>query len=352
MITASDIRRHAEAMGFIACGVTDLAPNAHAAALDRWLLAGYGGTMRYIHRQAKKRKAPQLADAEARSVVVVLENYSRDDRAGNAQPPKVAKYAWGRDYHQTFGARLETLAGWLRERGAGHTRCYVDTGPLPERELARRAGLGWIGKNSMLIRPGTGSFFFIGEILTDLVLEPDAPFETDHCGSCTRCIEACPTGAIVEPRVVNATRCISYLTIEQKGPIPPELAPSLEGWAFGCDICNDVCPWNVRFAGQGGRGGQGGQDGQVGNPLQPDLRNLDPGLRRGDDGGGHSRDARLRGNDSGNPFDTMTESEFAERFEGTALMRPGLAGMRRNLAAVMHRDAPPPDGSRPATRDG
>jgi epoxyqueuosine reductase len=296
MISSEQVRQWALEAGFLACGITDLAPNAHGDALDRWLAAGYGGTMRYIHRQAKKRKQPALADSDAKTAIVVLDNYYYDDRNQNGQPPRIAKYARGRDYHETIGARLEALAERLRGAGAGHTRCYVDAGPLPERELARRAGLGWIGKNAMLIRPGVGSFFFIGEILTDLALEPDAPFATDHCGSCTRCLDACPTDAFVEPRVLDATRCISYLTIEQKGPIPDELAGRLNGWAFGCDICNDVCPWNVRFAGQ-----QGEQGEQV---MLHDI-------------------------------EQMTEEEFQHRFAGTPFSRPGLSGMKRNLNAAL-----------------
>lgn len=304
MTTSADVKRWAGEAGFLACGITDLAPNAYANALDQWLETGYGGTMRYIHRQARKRKAPALVDPEAKSVIVILDNYYYDDSVDNATPPRIAKYARGKDYHDTIGDRLEQLAARLRAGGATHTRCYVDTGPLPERELARRAGLGWIGKNAMLIRPGVGSFFFIGEILTDLQLAPDPAFETDHCGTCTRCIDACPTGAIVEPRVVDATRCISYLTIEQKGPIPDDFAQRMDGWVFGCDICNDVCPWNQRFA--------------------------SPGIHRGD--AESSEDAHNKAVHAS--FDTMSDAEFAERFAGTPLSRPGLAGMRRNMQTL------------------
>jgi len=304
VITADTVKAWAEEIGFLACGITGMEPNASARALDHWLDSGYGGTMRYIHRQSKKRKDPALADDRARSIVVVLDQYYHDDSTVNDTPPRIAKYARGRDYHQVLGARLERLAGKLREHGALHTRCYADTGPMAERELARRAGLGWIGKNAMLLRPGAGSFFFIGEVLTDLELEHDAPFETDHCGSCTRCLEACPTQAFVEPKVLDATRCISYLTIEKKGPIPEEFLPSMEGWAFGCDICNDVCPWNQRFADR--------------LPVAFGYRPTD-----------------LLAHKGVNYFDEMDEAEFDERFGGTPFSRPGLAGMRRNFHAAV-----------------
>jgi epoxyqueuosine reductase len=214
----------------------------------------------------------------------------------------VAKYARSEDYHRVTLARLDRLAEWLRGRGAAVARPYVDDGPIPERELAQRAGLGWIGKNTMLIRPGVGSFFFIGTIFTDLALPADPPFTTDHCGSCTRCLDACPTEAFVEPHVLDATRCISYLTIEQRGPIAESLVGQLRGFAFGCDICNDVCPWNHRFA----------------EPTTiEELRPL----------------PRLDGADPGY-FDRMDEAEFAARFSDTPFSRPGLAGMRRNLHAA------------------
>ena len=241
-----DIKAQAAEIGFIACGITDLSPMARGATLDRWLAKGYAGTMRYLHRQARKRKDPSKIAAEARSVVVVLDNYYSE--AADTGAPRVARYARGQDYHLATVDRLEQLAAYLRLRGAAYTRTFADAGPVPERELAQRAGLGWIGKNTMLIRPGAGAWFFIGSVLTDLVLPLDAPFETDHCGNCTRCLDACPTAAFVEPGLLDATRCISYLTIEQPGPVPAELVPKLEGWGFGCDICNEVCPWNQRFA--------------------------------------------------------------------------------------------------------
>ena len=303
MITVDDVRARAEALGFAACGITDPGPPPHADHLDRWLARGYAGTMRYLHRQARKRKDPRRNVPEALSVVVVLHNYYGEDLPAESRPPKVARYARGADYHAVTLARLETLAGFLRAAGATVARPYADAGPVPERELAQRAGLGWIGKNTMLIRPGLGSWFFIGSIFTDLPLAADPPFTADHCGSCTRCLDACPTGAFVEPRVLDATRCISYLTIELKGPIPEELAARMEGWVFGCDICNEVCPWNQRFASVG---------------TEPTFR---------------SRGA-LAGADP-ELFERMDEAEFDRRFGDTPLARPGLAGMRRNLRAAL-----------------
>ena len=214
----------------------------------------------------------------------------------------------GGDYHRVTRARIDQLGRWLLDRGARVAHSYVDDGPVPERALAHRAGLGWIGKNTMLIRPGAGSFCFIGTIFTDLPLPPDAPMTTEHCGSCTRCLDACPTGALVEPYMLDATRCISYLTIEQKGAIPPALAARLDGWAFGCDVCNDVCPWNERFA--------------TTTPVAELLprRSLD------------AADAEL--------FETMDDDEFRRRYGGTPFARPGLAGMRRNLRAALASASP------------
>ena len=252
---AERLKAYALELGFIACGVTDLAPTPHAELLDAWLAKGYAGTMRYLHRQARKRKQPKLIDPRPAAAVVVLDNYYTADTEADRAAPKVAKYARGKDYHRVTTGRLDSMAEFLRQNGATYARTFSDAGPVPERELAQRAGLGWIGKNTMLLRPGVGSFFFIGSVFTDLPLLPDLPFESDHCGSCTRCLDACPTNAFVMPRVLDATRCLSYLTIEYSGPIPEALIPRFEGWAFGCDICNDVCPWNQRFAeNDGGRG--------------------------------------------------------------------------------------------------
>ncbi len=305
MTVELDLKRRAEELGFLACGITHPGPPPHAERLDEWLARGYAGTMRYLHRQARRRKDPRLIVPEALSVVVVLDNYYAGDPLGGGHPPRVARYARGEDYHRVTTRRLEQLADFLRARGAAVARVYTDAGPVPERELAQRAGLGWIGKNTMLIRPGAGSLFFIGSVFTDLRLSTDPPFELDRCGTCTRCLEACPTGAFVEPRVLDATRCISYLTIEHRGPIPEPLAERLDGWVFGCDICNEVCPWNQRFA-----------------APAPVAEFLPRGALEGADA---------------DYFERMTEEEFDRVFGDTPLERPGLAGMRRNFHAALAR---------------
>jgi len=303
MTLAEALKARAAELGFLACGITDPSPPPNADRLDAWLAKGYAGTMRYLHRQARRRKDPRINVPQSLAVVVLLENYFWPDEPADLEAPRVAKYARGQDYHRVTLERLGCLAEWLREHGATVARPYVDDGPVPERELARRAGLGWIGKNTMLIRPGAGSWFFIGTIFTDLPLPADPPFTTDHCGNCTRCLEACPTGAIVEPHVLDATRCISYLTIEQRGPIPQPLVERLSGYAFGCDICNDVCPWNERFA----------------QPTTvPELRPR------------HT----LAGMNERH-FETMDQAEFNRRYGETPFERPGLTGMRRNVRAAL-----------------
>ena len=296
------IKTRARQLGFIACGITHPGPTAHADRLDQWLAKGYAGTMRYLHRQAARRKDPRQIAPEARAVVVVLDNYYTAETEGEHRPPRIARYARGKDYHLVTRGRLSELAAFLRDNGAKLSRTFADAGPVPERELAQRAGLGWIGKNTMLISPTAGSFFFIGSVFTDLSLATDTPFDLDRCGSCTRCLEACPTNAFVGPRLLDATRCISYLTIEQKGPIPSELADKFQGYAFGCDICNDVCPWNQRFA----------------RPTDIPEFQASLGLA----------------NAEPDFFERMTGEEFVDRFGDTPLERPGLDGMRRNFRAA------------------
>jgi epoxyqueuosine reductase len=296
---SAELKRRAAALGFDATGVAPLERNAHAAELDRWLAAGHAGTMTYLHRQAEKRKDPTRIMSEARVAVVTLTNYYH----GSSDGP-VAQYAWSSDYHRALGARLESFAAAIREIAPGAvTRCYVDAGPVPERELAQRAGLGWIGKNMMLIHPEVGSFTFIGVVLTDAVLAPDLPFEADRCGTCRRCLDACPTNAFAGPRDLDARACISYLTIEHRGAFTDEQRRSVGTWVFGCDVCNDVCPWNVSFARV------------TADPdLAPRAEVAAPDLRR---------------------LLNMDEEEFARRFGDTPFERPGLAGMQRNAAAVL-----------------
>ena len=201
--------------------------------------------MSYLERSAGKRRDTTLPFSGVRSAVVVALDYGGKQPAG-----PIARYARGDDYHDVMTARLNELHRWI-EREVGtpvRGKAYVDTGPILERDLARKAGLGWIGKNTMLIHPQKGSFFFLGALLLDLDLAPDAPFDADRCGSCTRCLDACPTDAFVAPHVLDARRCISYLTIEHRSDIPAELQPLMGDWIYGCDVCQDVCPWNQRFA--------------------------------------------------------------------------------------------------------
>jgi epoxyqueuosine reductase len=342
-----EVKRRAAELGFSATGIATLERNAHAHELDRWLDAGYAGTMSYLHRQAEKRKDPRRIMPEARAAVVTLTNYfhglsdpgrkpgehqsqrpgvseHQDQKArvsihpglapGVSSPPlagKVAQYAWSPDYHQVLGARLERLAAAIRDVVPGSTtRVYVDAGPVPERELAQRAGLGWIGKNMMLIHPEIGSFTFIGVVLTDADLAPDLPFEADRCGTCRRCLDACPTNAFPEPHVLDATRCISYLTIEHREDFTDEERQDVGrgAWIFGCDVCQDVCPWNVSFA----------------------TATADPELAPRSDVAAPD----LRG------LLEMDETAFRRRYGDTPFERPGAAGMRRNARVVLERRVP------------
>lgn len=302
--TLDEIRAEALRIGFAACGVARLDPSVRGDALDRWIAAGFGGTMRYLHRQARKRKDPATSTRGARSAIVLLENYAAppEERPAPGDAFKIAAFARGMDYHVVMMGRLHILTEWLKARGVALAHAWVDHAPIPERELAERAGLGWIGKNTMLIHPRIGSYTFIGSIFTDLDLPPSEPLGADYCGTCRRCLDACPTEAFVAERTLDATRCLSYLTIEYKGPAPEELVPHYDGWALGCDICNDVCPWNQRFAAPT-------TVVEYGRRADPDRR--DPGL-----------------------FERCDEREFVERYADTALARPGLAGMRRNVRAA------------------
>jgi len=301
---AAAVKQHARDLGFDAVGICDLRPIERTALRD-WLADGCAGTMQYMHRQAVKRQEPaRIAPGSARAVVV-LKSY-----LPSAPPPpdasiRVARYAWGEDYHRVLGEQLARLAEMLVARGASPaaTRWYVDAGPVPERELAQRAGLGWIAKNTLLIHPRLGSFTFIGTLFTDLPLATDAPFVADHCGSCRACLDACPTDAFPQPRRLDARRCISYLTIEHRGPFTPAEGAMIGAWLFGCDACQDVCPWNDKFA---------APTDEPRFAPRPELVEPSP-----------------------TELAVLDGAAFAQRYRHTAFERAGASGMARNARQVI-----------------
>ena len=242
-----EIKAKAVRLGFHRVGIAPVGPSAHADYFRRWLAEGRHGEMAYLADRADERVDPAVYFPGVRSAVCVAVRY----RTPLNDPPtgtngRVARYALGDDYHDHLKPRLYALADWLRGRVDGcQTRCGVDTVPVMEKELAARAGIGWVGKNTCVIHPRDGSFLLLGEVLTTLDLPADAPV-TDHCGSCTRCLDACPTGAITAAYQLDATRCISYLTIEHRGAIAADLQRQMGDWLYGCDVCQDVCPFNRR----------------------------------------------------------------------------------------------------------
>jgi len=299
------IKAQAYGLGFDLVGLTRTGPAQTAATFDEWLQAGHAGEMRYLERGAEKRRDSRLPVDGARSAVVVAMSYGGREPSG-----PVARYARGDDYHDVMVDRLRALHtcvdAWVGAPVRG--KAYVDTGPILERDLARRAGLGWFGKNTMLINRRLGSCFFLGVLLLDLDLEPDAPFETEHCGTCTRCLDACPTNALVEPGVLDARRCISYLTIELKGAIPLDLREQIGGLLYGCDICQDVCPWNVRFASYS----------VYESPFQPRAAIV-------------GKNARTLARE----LLAMSQEEFSAAFKGSPMKRAKLRGLKRNAAVVL-----------------
>jgi epoxyqueuosine reductase len=298
------VKAQAYGLGFDLVGVATLGPAETAGLFGRWLARGYAGEMHYLARGAAKRRDTRLPVPGATSAVVVGMNYG-----GTAAPGPVARYARGDDYHDVMTARLRELHGWIGMRLGRRVRgkVYIDTGPILERDLARRAGLGWFGKNTNLINPQLGSFFFLGALLVDLELEADRPFEADRCGTCTRCLDACPTSAFVGPRELDATRCISYLTIELKGEIPEPLRDRMGDLIYGCDICQDVCPWNVRFS----RG------------LREPAFEPRPAVR--------GKDARTLAREI-----LATDDEgFRAAFKASPMKRAKLRGLKRNAAVVL-----------------
>jgi len=301
----SSIRAQAYGLGFDLVGIATLGSMETAPHFEQWLERGYAGDMHYLPRWTHKRRDSRLPYEGVRSAIVVAMSYGGRELSG-----PVARYARGDDYHDVLDTKLRELHAWIgAELGREvRGRAYVDTGPLLERDLARRAGLGWFGKNTNLINPTLGSFFFLGALLVDLELAPDEPFASDHCGTCTRCIDACPTQAIVEPRVLDATRCISYLTIEAKGEIPLALRESVGELIYGCDICQDVCPWNEKFS----------RALPAGSPFA--AREAIAG-----------KDARTLARE----IMEMTQEEFSERFRRSPVKRAKLAGLKRNAAVVL-----------------
>ena len=246
-VLAGQIQAEAARLGFALCGITTADPPPHHREYARWLAEGKAGEMLYLGRQEPKRGDLQQVLPGARSIVCVALNYSPEAGMAAPRPTSIARYARFDDYHQTLWQRLGALLAFIQTQEPGaNGKVYCDTGPITERDLAMRAGLGWIGKHTNLISRQLGNWFFLGEILLDIALPPDPP-ETTHCGTCTRCLPACPTGAITAPYQLDARRCISYLTIELKGSIPEDLRPLIGTRIYGCDDCLAVCPWN-KFA--------------------------------------------------------------------------------------------------------
>lgn len=299
------VKTAARSVGFELVGIAPATSPPGFPRLQEWLRAGFAGEMQYLPRREAAYEHPRHVSASVRSVIMLAINYRTDEPLACApQEGRVARYAWGTaDYHDLLRGKLNKLADMLHERRPGcTTRGVVDTAPLLERDFARLAGLGWFGKNTMLINTRAGSWLLLAALLTDLDLESDAPHETAHCGTCTRCLEVCPTEAFDGPYVLDARKCISYLTIELKGPIPIELRDGVGEWLFGCDLCQDVCPWNRKAP----------QTNEVAFRSQPDLNPADC-------------IAILR----------MSRDQFDQRFRKTPLERPGFDGLRRNAAIVL-----------------
>ncbi|HEY1685593.1 MAG TPA: tRNA epoxyqueuosine(34) reductase QueG [Tepidisphaeraceae bacterium] len=243
---AQQIKEQARQLGFDLVGITQTAPSQRSDYFRQWLDNNQQGSMRWMQERFAERTDPRVYMPAAKSIICVGMNYyvPLNQETRREDQGRIARYALGDDYHELIKSRLHTLADWMRNRWPGtETRACVDTAPLLEKDLAARAGLGWIGKHTCVINETIGSWFFLGEVLTSLELPPDAP-ATDHCGTCTRCIDACPTQAITAPYQLDARRCISYLTIEHRDEIDPSLQGQIGDWLYGCDICEDVCPHN------------------------------------------------------------------------------------------------------------
>ena len=299
------LKAEARRIGFELVGVAPAVSPPGLPKLHEWLDAGFAGEMQYLPRREAAYAHPRNVSPSVRSVVMLAINYQTEEpRPAKANEGRVARYAWGTaDYHDLLREKLRQLSDFLHAQRPGcTTRGAVDTAPLLERDFARLAGLGWFGKNTMLINKRAGSWLLLAALLTDLELEADAPHETSHCGTCTRCLDVCPTDAFPEPYVLDARKCISYLTIELKTPIPLELRDGVGEWLFGCDLCQDVCPWN---------------------------RKAPP-----------SNESAFQPRHDLNPADCvgllqMTGEQFEARFAQSPLERPGYDGLRRNAAIVL-----------------
>jgi epoxyqueuosine reductase len=307
---SAELKREARRLGFALAGVCPAVTPQGINRFHEWLSAGYAGTMDYLPARAQAYEHPEHVLAGARSLVVLAHHY-RTVEPGEPQPGRgrVSRYAWGRDYHDVVRERLRQLADFLAARAPqARTRTVVDTAPLLEREFAQLAGLGWIGKNTLVLNAQAGSWFFLAALVTDVELACDEPHAADHCGTCRACLDACPTGAFVDAYVLDARRCISYLTIELREPIPRELRPQVGDWLFGCDVCQEVCPWNHKAPTSEEREFQ---------PID-DLTTLD-----------------LAG------LFELDEAAFRARFRRTPLWRPKRRGLLRNAAIVLGNTRPP-----------
>lgn len=299
------VKLAAKELGFDLVGIAPAVSPAGFPKLQEWLRAGFAGEMQYLPRREAAYEHPRHVSATVRNVVMLAMNYRTAEPAPiSPNEGRVARYAWGSaDYHDLLRDRLRRLADYLHQQRPGcTTRGVVDTAPLLERDFGRLAGLGWFGKNTMLINKQAGSWLLLAALLTDLELDPDVAHHTSHCGTCTRCLDVCPTDAFVGPYVLDARKCISYLTIELKGSIPRELRSGVGEWMFGCDLCQDVCPWNRKAP----------QSSEPAFQPQPDLQPADCV-------------AILQ----------MSPEQFQQRFAKSPLGRPGFDGLRRNAAIVL-----------------
>ena len=302
------IKQKASELGFMYCGISKADfLEEEAPRLERWLNQNMHGQMHYMENHFDKRLDPRLLVDGAKSVVSLLLNYfpEKENRQPETDTYKISKYAYGTDYHFVIKDKLKDLLAYINEEiGEVGGRCFVDSAPVLDKAWAKKSGLGWVGKNSNLITPQVGSFYFISELIIDLELEPDGPIK-DYCGSCTRCLDACPTGAITEPYVVDGSKCISYFTIELKDQLPPEMNGKFGNWVFGCDICQDVCPWN-RFS----------------KPHQEPAFAPHPQLKD------------MKKTD----WEELTQEVFSQLFKNSAVKRTGYNGLLRNIRFVEGQD--------------